>query len=252
MAAEVLVALPFGVLVGLLLGMLGAGGSIVAVPVLVYLLRQPPHAATSEALLIVGTSAAIGSLEYARAGQIRVRVALAFGASAAIGAIPGTWVNGRLSSNALLLGFAGLLVVASAVLLRTVPSSRAEKRSWGLAAAAGLGTGFLTGLFGVGGGFLIVPALIAIAGLPMQVAIGTSLVVIALSSAAAFAAHLTMGAIAWTLSAAFLAAGVVGTFGGRRIGQLLAPSALRRVFAITLAVVAVAVGTSASLQFLGT
>jgi uncharacterized membrane protein YfcA len=219
---EALLALPFGLLVGLLLGLVGGGGSILAVPVLVYALDQSPQAATSESLLIVGLTALIGAIDGGRAGRLRLQTGLVFATAGVLGSLPGTAVNRQIGSHALLLGFSAALLAAGVAMLRRRPAAepRRDTRS-APAAAAGLGTGFLTGLFGVGGGFIIVPALVTLVGLPLQAAVGTSLLVIALTSAAALAAHLATGPIAWTLSLAFAAAAVAGVLAGRRLSHWL-------------------------------
>jgi uncharacterized membrane protein YfcA len=247
---EVLLALPFGLLVGVLLGLLGAGGSIVAVPVLVYVLQQTPQTAASESLLIVGAAAAIGSFAYARDGLIRLRVASVFAVSAVLGTLPGACVNGWLSSHALLLGLAALLLGAAAAILRTGPL-RPSSRSQAMAASAGFAVGFLTGLFGVGGGFLVVPALVLIVGLPMQLAVGTSLAIIFITSTAALAAHLAIGEIDWGLSLVFVTAALLGTYGGTRLRHHVTPVALSRLLAAALIAVAAAIGTATCLQIVG-
>lgn len=239
---EALLALPFGLLIGLLLGLVGGGGSILAVPVLVYVLDQSPQAATSESLLIVGSSALIGAIDYGRAGRLRLRTGLVFAMAGILGSLPGTAVNRQIGSHALLLGFAAVVAAAAVAMLWREPTAepRREARSTP-AAAAGLGTGFLTGLFGVGGGFIIVPALVTLLGLPIQAAVGTSLLAIALTSAAALAAHLATGPIAWTLSLAFAAAAVAGVLAGRRLSHRLPARTLTRGLAVLLLAVAVLV-----------
>lgn len=239
---EALLALPFGLLVGLLLGLVGGGGSILAVPVLVYALDQSPQAATSESLLIVGLTALIGALDYGRAGRVRLHTGLVFAMAGILGSLPGTAVNRQIGSHALLLGFAAVVTAAAVAMLRREPAAEPRRQARSTpAAAVGLGTGFLTGLFGVGGGFIIVPALVTLLGLPLHAAVGTSLLVIALTSAAALAAHLATGSIAWTLSIAFAAAAVAGVLAGRRLSHHLPAQTLTRGFAVLLLAVALLV-----------
>jgi uncharacterized membrane protein YfcA len=142
-----LLATPFGLGIGLLLGLVGGGGSILAVPVLVYVLGQPVKAATSESLLIVGTAALVGAADYARSGRVQFRTALAFGAAGAAGAIAGTALNRLVNGRALLLAFALLLLAAAAAMLRRRPdpATPSGNRSLGRVAPTGLGTGVLTG-----------------------------------------------------------------------------------------------------------
>jgi uncharacterized membrane protein YfcA len=178
---HLLVALALSTLVGVSLGLLGAGGSMLAVPILVYVARLEVRSAIGLSLAVVGGSALVGGLAQARAGCVDVR--------------------------------------AAAVL------------------AAGLGVGFLTGFLGIGGGFLIVPALSLLAGLSIHRAVGTSLPVIALSAAAGLAAHLRQGGLPLGLTAAFTAASALGALAGVRTGASLDPRRLRRAFAVAVIVV---------------
>ena len=235
-----LLALPFGLGIGLLLGLVGGGGSILAVPVLVYVLDQPVKEATTESLLVVGTAALVGAADHARIGLVQMRTALAFGAAGAAGAIAGTALNRLISGRALLLAF-GLLLLAAAVamLLRREDREQGGNSSLARVAAVGVGTGILTGFFGVGGGFVIVPALVLLLGLPLTLAVGTSLMVIALTSATALAAHLASGTIDWTIALTFTAGAIVGALAGRRVGVNVDPQRLGQLFALLLAAVAV-------------
>jgi uncharacterized membrane protein YfcA len=237
-----LLALPFGLAIGALLGLVGGGGSILAVPVLVYILGQPVHAATSESLFIVGIGALVGAAGHARAGNLRARTALTFGLAGAAGALPGTALNRHIGGSAILLAFAALLFLAAAAMQRgPTPGDQPHEHRWPhvRATVAGLATGVLTGFFGVGGGFVIVPALVLLLGLSMTRAIGTSLAIIALSSAAALATHLASGQIDWGIATAFAAAAVVGALLGRRLTTRFNQRRLRAIFAATLVGVAV-------------
>jgi hypothetical protein len=235
-----LLALPFGLAVGLLLGLVGGGGSILAVPVLVYVLGQPVKAATTESLLIVGTAALVGAAAYARSGRVQIRTGLAFGAAGAAGAIAGTALNRLVSDRALLLAFALLLLTAAAAILRR-PDPPAPSSSLSLVrvAPAGLATGVLTGFFGIGGGFVIVPALVLLLGLPITLAVGTSLLVIALTSGAALASHLASGSIDWTIAVAFTGAAIAGALAGRRLSATVSAERLGHLFALLLVAIAV-------------
>jgi len=240
-----LLALPFGLAIGLSLGLVGGGGSILAVPVLVYLLGEPVKQATTESLLIVGATALLGALAHGRAGRVRVRTALAFGTAGAVGSLGGTALNRVASSRSILLGFAVLLLVAAALMVRgRGEPSRAEIEArgpglWLRIVPAGLGTGLLTGFFGVGGGFAVVPALSLLLGLPLAVAVGTSLLVIALTSAVAFAAHLASGSVDWGVAAVFTAAAVAGALAGSRLGGRTRPARLAAGFAVLVVGVAI-------------
>jgi uncharacterized membrane protein YfcA len=236
-----LLALPFGLAIGLLLGLVGGGGSMLAVPVLVYLLGEPVKDATTESLLVVGTAALVGAADHARIGRVEVRTGLTFGAAGAAGAIVGTALNRLIGGRAILLAFAVLLLVAAVAMLRRGPEAptRDRKPSFVRVAPVGLGTGVLTGFFGVGGGFVIVPALVLLLGLPLTLAVGTSLLVIALTSGAALAAHLASGSIDWVIASAFTGAAIAGALAGRRVGAIVSPQRLGRLFALLLVAIAV-------------
>ena len=237
-----LLALPCGLLIGLSLGLVGGGGSIVAVPVLVYAFDQTPQAATSESLFIVAVAALVGAVDDPRAGRLQLKTALVFAGAGILGTLPGTAVNREVDPHALLLGFSAVVVAAAVAMLRPEPVAQPRPAAWSAApAAAGLGTGFLTGLFGVGGGFIIVPALVTVLGLPLRSAVATSLLVIALTSTAALAAHVVTGTIAWPLTLAFASAAAVGVLIGRRLRDRLPVSTLRSGFAFVLLAVAVLV-----------
>jgi uncharacterized membrane protein YfcA len=238
--SETLLALPFGVAIGVLLGLVGGGGSILAVPVLVYVLDQPVKEATTESLLVVGAAALVGAVDHARVGRLQTRTGLAFGAAGALGALAGTALNRAAADRALLIAFALLLLAAAGMLLRDPePSAGAPRHSLVRVAAVGVGTGLLTGFLGVGGGFVIVPALVLLLGLPLSLAIGTSLLVIALTSATALAAHLTSGSIDWGIALVFAASAVAGVPAGRRLGDRIEPHRIAQLFGVLLVAVAV-------------
>lgn len=236
-----LLALPFGLAIGLLLGLVGGGGSMLAVPVLVYLLGEPVKDATTESLLVVGTAALVGAADHARIDRVEVRMGLTFGAAGVAGAIAGTALNRLVGGRTILLAFAVLLLVAAVAMLRRAPESPTpgRKPSFVRVAPVGFGTGVLTGFFGVGGGFVIVPALVLLLGLPLALAVGTSLLVIALTSGAAFAAHLASGSIDWVIASTFTAAAITGALAGRRLGAIVSPRRLGQLFAVLLVAIAV-------------
>jgi hypothetical protein len=233
--SDPLLALPFGLAIGLSLGLLGGGGSILAVPVLVYVIGEGVREATTMSLLIVGSAALVGAVDHARAGRVRFRTAAAFGVAGAVGSVGGTLLNRLASPEAILFLFALLLLVVAAAMLRR-PDRSDEPRdqrthAWTRAVPVGLLVGVLTGFFGVGGGFLIVPALALILGLQMPVAVGTSLLVISIVTAVAFAAHLTTGSIDWAVAAPFTAAALAGAVAGSRLVSRLPAVRLRQAFA---------------------
>lgn len=239
-----LLAIPFGLAIGLSLGLVGGGGSILAVPVLVYVIGEEVKQATTESLLIVGVTALIAALDQARHGRVRWRIALAFGLGGTAGALAGTALNRLASPTAILLAFAIVMLAAAYAMLRRKEEVRAEGMAaqgrvlWFHVIPAGVGVGFLTGFFGVGGGFVIVPALVLLLGLPMPIAVGTSLLVIALTSASALAAHLASGGIDWAVAAPFTAAAVVGALAGSRLGSRVSSARLTQLFAGLIVIVA--------------
>lgn len=223
----------FGIVIGVLLGLVGGGGSILTVPILVYVLGLSPHEATSTSLVIVGATAAAGLAPHIQADRVRWRTAMLFGAAGILGAFGGAWANGQVSGPVILLLFGVLmLVVAARMVWGGLPAGETapEPRPW-VIPVAGLTVGLLTGFFGVGGGFVIVPALVLWLGLPMRVAVGTSLVIIAINSVAGAVAHRDDGAFNWMVALLFIAGGLVGgQIGARAVGRVN-EEVLRRGFA---------------------
>ncbi|HEX6310896.1 MAG TPA: sulfite exporter TauE/SafE family protein [Acidimicrobiia bacterium] len=276
-----LLASPLGFLIGVSLGALGGGGSILAVPALVYGAGQDVRAATTTSLLVVGLASLVGMVGHWRAGRVRVGAGIVFGVTGIGGSIAGSALNARLDPDVLLLAFSGLIVVAAWRMLTACPSctqageSRAlaepgspepDPDSAGPAASGGTATtaatvavdvvtivvagtavGFLTGLFGVGGGFVIVPALTLALGFSMPNAIGTSLLVIAINAAAALAARGGPAEVEWSVALPFLVAALAGVLTGKRIADRLPAETMLRGFAGLL--VGVAVFTAASSIF---
>jgi hypothetical protein len=224
-----------------LLGLVGGGGSILAVPVLVYVLGEPVKAATTESLLVVGAAALVGAADYARVGRVQVKTALAFGAAGVGGSLAGTAFNRLVSARTLLLAFALLLLATAAAMLRRRPDRPQclVRRSLARVVPAGWGAGILTGFFGVGGGFVIVPALVLLLGVPITLAVGTSLLVITLTSSAALAAHLATGSVNWAIASSFTATAIAGALAGRRLSATIKPQRLGQLFALLLVAVAV-------------
>jgi uncharacterized protein len=309
------VAIPAGLLIGLSLGALGGGGSILTVPALVYLLHQQPHAATTGSLIIVGITALAGMIAHQRAGRVRVAQGVTFGVLGVAGSYAGTWLSAGVAPDLLLTLFAVLMLAAAGAMLRrrgpargpassspavspraaspsagsptagSISAARQDlgpaplrghpeggsaprpvrrtgtatldrtadtarpraRRSWrptvpgGVkVVAAATAVGLLTGFFGVGGGFVIVPALVLALGFEMPAAVGTSLLVIAINSAASLAArfggHVHLD---WPLLLVFLAAALAGTFAGHRAASRVDATRLTAAFSVLLTAVAV-------------
>lgn len=226
-------------LIGLSLGVLGAGGSILTVPIFVYVLGMDPKVAIAASLAVVGATSLVGTATHWNAGNVRMRVALGFGAVAMIGAWLGTRVAQHVPGPVQLTIFAGIML-ASAISMFRGRKERpdAAKISPLLLGAVGLGVGLLTGLVGVGGGFLVVPALVLFAGLPMKEAVGTSLLVIAINSFTAFAGNVGHVQIPWAVLGSFTAVAAVGIVAGTRFARRISAASLRKGFAGLLVVVA--------------
>jgi uncharacterized membrane protein YfcA len=229
--------------VGLLLGLLGGGGSILAVPVLVYAAHIAPRDAVAMSLALVGTTALMASFAHARSRQVDGRVAVLFGGAGVIGSFIGARFTDLVSGRVLLIAFGALMVVVGAWIaygqLRSATEQRRSHRSLPRAVAAAVGVGLLTGFLGVGGGFLIVPALIAFAGLDMRRAIGTSLVVIVINSAAGFLAHFGKAALPVAPTVLFTAVAVMGALLGERLASRIPAVRLRHAFSIFVLAVGV-------------
>ncbi len=249
------VAAALGLAIGVLLGLLGAGGSILAVPALVYGADQPLSAAVPTSLLVVGVSAAAAVVPRIRARQVQWRIAAVVGAAGIPAAYAGTAVNRALDPRVVLIGFALVMVVAAVRMLREQPEAGGDcalpggRVNWRgclpKAIGSGVAVGLLTGLFGVGGGFLVVPALVLLLGLPMAVAVGTSLVVVTVNSAAGFAAHVGGAEVDYGLAAVFTGAAVAGSLAAARLATRLPADRLRRGFAGLVLLVAAFVAVQA-------
>ena len=240
-------SLAFGALIGLSLGLVGGGGSILTVPILVYAIGQPVHAATTTSLAIVGLNALTGMAGHARVGNVQARLGLLFGGAGILGAFLGSWLNSRVSGPLLLALFALVMLAAAIGMLRRRAAEGGEHgvippiegvRGGAKLIATGAGVGLMTGFFGVGGGFVIVPALVLVLGLPMRAAVGTSLLIIAINSASGLLAHLRYGALDLGITALFVAGGVVGVLGGVRLSGRLPQRRLTQTFATMIILVA--------------
>lgn len=233
--------LALGFAIGLSLGLLGGGGSILTVPALVYLVGQSPQAAVTTSLAIVGGNSLIGAAFHGGQGTLNWKVAALFGSAGMITAYAAAGLSKRFSPAALLVAFAVLMLVVAALMLlwRNRRSEAAAPRPWWVTLLAGAGVGLLTGILGVGGGFLIVPALVMLVGLPMYQAVGTSLIIIAANSIAGLLGHLNQGFFDPGLTLVFVAAGLGGTFVGARLAHRLPAARLKQAFAVFVIVLAV-------------
>jgi hypothetical protein len=245
-----------GLIVGVLLGLLGGGGSILAVPALVYGARVPLAAAVPMSLLVVGISSATALIPRLRQrDEIAWRIAAIVGVSGGAAAFAGAAVNRLLSPRVVLLGFALVMALAGVRMLREDGEGSGDcsladggvnwKGCLPKAIGSGVMVGFLTGLFGVGGGFLIIPALVLLLGLPMATAVGTSLLIIVVNSAAGLVAHAGEAHLDYRLTAVFTVAAIVGSLAAAPVATRLPADRLRRWFAYLVFAVAVFVAVQA-------
>jgi hypothetical protein len=227
------VGLSLAVLVGVSLGFFGGGGSILTVPLLVYVFGLEPKPAIASSLLIVGTASAFATAQHWRLGNVEIRTGLVFGLAGMLGAYLGGRVSALIDGALLLVLFATAMGLTSLAMWRgrRAPVAGAQRRSLAPLVAQGVSVGFFTGLVGAGGGFLIVPALVLWADLPIAKAVGTSLAIIVLNSAAGFAGYASHVELRLWLLAAVSAAAVTGSFLGARLARRVDPQSLRRAFA---------------------
>jgi hypothetical protein len=227
-------------LIGVSLGLLGGGGSILTVPILSYVAGMSAKAAIASSLFVVAVTSAAAAISHARAGRVRWRTGLIFGAAGMAGAYAGGHLAAYIPGRVLMILF-GLMMVATAVAMLRKPRAlrrRTGELPVGKVIAEGVVVGIVTGVVGAGGGFLVVPALVLLGGLPMEVAVGTSLVVIAMKSFAGFAGHLGHVDVAWGITLGVTAAAVAGSFVGARLAGRVPPAALRRGFGIFIVAMA--------------
>jgi uncharacterized membrane protein YfcA len=246
MIATSLLAWPGAIAIGLSLGLLGSGGSIITVPVLVYLLGQDEKIAIAGSLFVVGTIALAGSLQYVRVGLVDWRNVFVFGVPGMMGTYLGALIAAFIPGIMQLAFFSLVMLLASYMMLRPVKLTNevhAPRETWKIA-ADGLVVGVITGLVGVGGGFLIVPALVLLGGLPIHTAVATSLVIIALKSYSGFYKYLDVLdtqnlELDWPTLMLVTALGIAGSFGGAKIAKRLPQEKLKKGFGLFLIVMGI-------------
>ncbi len=278
---RLLLSLPLGILIGMALGALGGGGSILAVPALVYVVGLEPKSAVTTSLVVVGVAALGGMIGHWRGGRVRLAAGLWFGIAGIAGSLLGSRLNRAIDPTVLLVAFSGLMLIAAwrmwVSARRTSPATAGGKPTWPRRSAlllgrndstympsnartglrrlqvgrggglmtlvasfliAGTAVGFLTGFFGVGGGFIIVPTLVLVLGFDMPEAVGTSLLIIAINSGVALASRLATTGVDWRVAVPFTGAALIGALVGNRVAGRLPSEVLVRWFAVLLVVVA--------------
>lgn len=244
--AGVLIA---AVAIGVSLGLLGGGGSILTVPLLTYVAGLDAKEAIAASLFVVGVTSAVSVIAHARRGNVRWRMGLIFGAAGMAGAFGGGLLGGLIPGTVLMIAFALMMLATAGAMLRgrkqqgaaEDPGERAPELPVVRIVVDGLVVGFVTGLVGAGGGFLVVPALALLAGLPMTAAVGTSLLVIALKSFAGFAGYLTSVSLDWGLVLGVTGAAIAGSVIGAKLTSKVPEAALRRGFGVFVLVMGVIV-----------
>jgi uncharacterized protein len=239
------VGLALAALVGISLGMTGGGGSILTVPIFVYVLGYDPKTAIAMSLPVIGITSLVGARAQWRAGQVDVKTAILFGVVAIVGAFLGARAAVFVDGAVQLILLAVVMLAAAVMMFRSGraasqhgPSGRAEPSAQSPALTRlipiALAVGLLTGLVGIGGGFLVVPALVLLTNAPMKQAIGTSLLVIAMNAASGFAGYVGQVSLPWNVLAMFTAIAVGGMLVGTTLAKSISQSALKQGFAVFL------------------
>jgi len=237
------VAMVLAGLVGLSLGALGSGGSIITIPLLVYVAGVPAESAIGMSLVIVGTTSLLGALLHMKNGNVALKPSVLFAVTGMVGSFIGSYGTHLVSRRTLMLMFAFIMLIvgirmwrAKAAILLTGTFNAPRCLSIGFA------VGVLTGFLGIGGGFLIVPALVLFAGLDSRMAAGTSLAVIALNSTTGIVGQLRFVSFDWGILVGFMVFALGGMVVGTTLASRLTEYRLRKLFACTVLVLAVAVG----------
>jgi uncharacterized membrane protein YfcA len=235
-----------GMLVGFSLGLVGGGGSILAVPLMVYVVGVPePHVAIGTSAIAVAANAAVNLSNHARGGTVMWSCALVFAAAGMIGAFGGSILGKMVEGQKLLALFALIMLVIAMLMLKTrsrigLPDVKISMSNMPAIIGLGLATGTLSGFFGIGGGFLIVPALMLATGMPIMNAVSSSLVAVTAFGMTTAASYAWSGLVSWALAGLFVAGGILGGLAGTRSARHLAErrGALNIVFAVVIIAVA--------------
>tara|TARA_R110002096_G_scaffold434800_3_gene657914 strand:+ start:813 stop:1568 length:756 start_codon:yes stop_codon:yes gene_type:complete len=233
--------------IGISLGLLGSGGSILTVPILLYLVGEPEKLAIAESLGIVATISLFGSIPYIKKKEVHWISLLFFGVPGMFGTYGGASLSKYLSGTTQLLIFAIVMLLAAIMMIRNPKSENSvvpKSPSKWLLMGEGLAVGMLTGLVGVGGGFLIIPSLVLLAGLSMRLAVGTSLLIITLQSSIGFLKYTSVLAeqnlhINWDVMIVFALIGILGSFIGNKVGTKIPQQSLKKGFGFFLVVMGI-------------
>ena len=243
--SAVLLAIPLGIVIGMTVGTVGGGGAILALPALVYVLGEEVGPASTVSLIVVAIAAGVGGGALAVRGHVCGRVAVAFSLPAAAGSLLGAVANNAVSARALIVAFVPIMLIASAATWQRAARGHEDDTGpcphvhLGRIVVAGAGIGLLTGFFGVGGGFMIVPVLTLWMGFDFLRAVATSLVIITITGLAALASHLSLGAeIDVPVTVALASATGAGALAGTLVAQRAPQAALGRAFAVVVSLLA--------------
>jgi uncharacterized membrane protein YfcA len=236
-----------GVMVGFVLGLVGGGGSILAVPLLLYLVGvKNPHIAIGTSAFAVAANAAFGLWNHAKAGTVNWRCGIIYAAAGIVGALAGSTIGKNIDGHKLLVLFAVLMIVVAVLMFRGrgdvgVEGAQCNRENVRKVVSYGLGTGVFSGFFGIGGGFLIVPGLVASTSMPIIRAIGTSLIAVTAFGLTTASNYALSGLVNWPLAAIFIIGGIFGSAIGTRVSAILSADKgrLNTVFAAFVMVVAV-------------
>jgi len=243
MTMGTIASLALAVLVGLTLGALGGGGSVLTLPILVFVADVPTREAVAMSMVIVGGTSLLGTVLHWRQGNFHAKAAILFAATGMFGAYGGSYLTHMVSQRVLLGLFAALMLAAGIAMVRQGddPQGSGDCRIWPCL-AIGLLVGVLTGFLGVGGGFLIVPALVLLAGIDPKLAVGSSLAVIAANAAAGLVGQIQQVTFDWRLTLSFLALAVLGMFGGLLVANRVPGQTLKIAFGWFVVALSVVIG----------
>ncbi len=237
----IIAILGLSLLIGISLGLLGGGGSILTLPILTYVAGVDTKSAIASSLFVVAVTSAVGVVSHARAGRVQWRTGVLFGAAGMVGAYGGGRLAKLIPGNVLMLLFAAMMVATAIAMLRgrkDAGPGRTTDLPVGKVLLEGVIVGVVTGIVGAGGGFLVVPALVLLGGLSMERAVGTSLVVISLKSFAGFYGHLQHVSVDWSITLTVTAAAIVGSLIGGALAGRIPPATLRRGFGVFVLIMA--------------